>query len=71
MWVLGLLAKKGDVKREIKMCSNWNWSKKNKNDVANKKKKKIVMTWKIVGAPKASVLYIYIDYNKLYILYFS
>ena len=41
---------------------------KNKNDVANKKKKKIVMTWKIVGAPKASVIYIYIyiDYRKFY-----
>ena len=55
MWAL---AKKGYEKREIKMCSNWNWSKKNKNDVANKKKKKIVVTWKIMGAPKAAVLYI-------------
>ena len=34
---------------------------KNKNDVANKKKKKIVVMWKIVGTPKVSVLYIYID----------
>ena len=34
---------------------------KNKNDVANKKKKKIVVMWKIVGDPKTSVLYIYID----------
>ena len=36
---------------------------KNKNDVANKKKKKIVVMWKIVGTPKVSVLYIYIDNN--------
>ena len=38
---------------------------KNKNDVANKKKKKIVVMWKIVGTPKVSVLYIYIDDKKL------
>ena len=39
-----------------------------KNDVANKKKKKILVTWKIIGAPEASVIYIYIytyiDYFK-------
>ena len=57
VWVL---AKKGYEEREIKTCSNWNWSQKKKNfDVANKKKKKIVVTWKIMEAPKASVLYIY------------
>ena len=37
---------------------------KNKNDVANKKKKKIVVMWKIVGPPTVSVLYIYIDVGK-------
>ena len=61
MWVLGLLAKKGYVKREIKMCSNWNWSKKIKMMWQIKRKKKIVVMWKIVGTPKVSVLYIYID----------
>ena len=35
-----------------------------KNDVANKKKKKILVTWKIIGAPEASIIYIYIDYFK-------
>ena len=40
---------------------------KNKNDVANKKKKKIVVMWKIVGAPKVSVLYIY----RLYCILFT
>ena len=38
--------------------------KKKKFDVANKKKKKIVVTWKIIGAPEVSVIYIYIDYFK-------
>ena len=56
MWVL---AKKGYEKREIKTCSNWNWSKKIKM-MWQKKKKKIVVTWKIVEALKALVLYIYI-----------
>ena len=45
---------------------------KNKNDVANKKKKKIVVMWKIVGTPKVSVLYIYIDkvYSVIWLLLF-
>ena len=40
VWVLGLLAKKGYVKREIKMCSNWNWSKKIKMMWQIKRKRK-------------------------------
>ena len=43
-----------------------------KNDVANKKKKKILVTWKIIGAPETSVLYIYIYiYIYTYIDYFK
>ena len=56
VWVL---AKKGYEERETKTCSNWDWSPK-KNDVAYKKKKKIVVTWKIMGALETSVIYIYI-----------
>ena len=41
---------------------------KKKNDVANKKKKKIVVTWKIMGALETSVIYIYIY---IYIDYFK
>ena len=42
--------------------------KKKNFDVANKKKKKIVVTWKIIGAPEVSVIYIYIY---IYIDYFK
>ena len=38
--------------------------------MANKKKKKIVVMWKIVGTPKVSVLYIYIDDGLVYPFFF-